>query len=770
MKNRALPVFLFCLIIVFQTGLLRAQDSERPKIGVVLSGGGAKGVAHIGVLKAMEKAGIYPDYITGTSMGSIVGGLYAIGYSADQIDSIARAIDWSRLLSNNIPFNQVAYEEKPYYGRYFIEFPFRNGKFNLPRGVIEGQELNLQLSNMTRPVHHIEDFSDFPIPFACLGANVATGYADVFDSGVLPEALRASMAIPTFFTPVEIDSNLYIDGGIVRNFPVQEVIDMGADIVIGVSVSAGLDPLEKMGSMVAILSQAAFFASAHDTDEQVKLVDLMVVPDLQGYSTGSFGNIPEIIELGNNTGEAFYPLFQKLADSLAVYGRMSPPERPVIPATYSFQHIKISGNRFVPDELIQGKLRVEPNKEFSIKELEKRINLLYGTLYFDKIIYTIDPITSTLYIDVVESPRASIRLAVHYDTDNQVGLNVNLTLRNYLFPSSRLIAEVDAAINPRASLSYFKYLGKKQNMAVVLGATYIAADVPGYWDENSNGGTGTNNINSVLRNSVINPFIRLQATNKTNATFGLTLEYLNHRIKPDVLDSLDIDGVTLAFHNLNTRDVAATAFYKLNTMNKPFFPNKGIRLGFSFEYLFDRRLNVEFRSLDLGTLRDDYDLKNHYFISFDLNGAARLNNKLSLLYGAVVRMGNGSDGVEWFPYETFIGGKRPIGWSVMPYQATPAKRFSNLNFSALSLALQWEIINNLYLTPQVDYLESRYPMEWFVPTIHVEPFGAYDRRLGFSAKLSFDSIVGPLEIGIGKDQYIKGVHGFFGFGYYFKER
>lgn len=145
--NFILLVFLLFWVLANDT---QAQDT-RPRIGLVLSGGGAKGMAHIGVIAAMEKAGIYPDYITGTSMGSIIGGLYAIGYSADDIDSIARQMDWSRLLSNEIPLNKVAFEEKSYYGRYIIEFPFRNKKLSLPRGLIEGQELTIQMSNMTRP-------------------------------------------------------------------------------------------------------------------------------------------------------------------------------------------------------------------------------------------------------------------------------------------------------------------------------------------------------------------------------------------------------------------------------------------------------------------------------------------------------------------------------------------------------------------------------------------------------------------------------------------
>ncbi len=769
-KYRLLVVSLLLGLILGCNSLTWAQNSERPKIGLVLSGGGAKGLAHIGVLKSLEEAGIYPDYITGTSMGSIVGGLYAIGYSADQIDSIARKIDWSLLLSNEIPLNKVAYEEKFYYGRYLIEFPFKNKRLGLPIGLIEGQELTLQMSNMTRPAHQIDDFNEFPIPFACMGADIVTGYPRVFNSGLLPETLRASMSIPTFFTPMEIDSNIYVDGGLLKNFPVQEVIDMGADIVIGVSVSSGLEPREKLNSMTAILSQAAFITSALDTEEQMELVDILVVPDLKGNSTASFGAAEEILDLGYEAGKANFDRFKRLADSLASFGPMMPPRRPKLPEVYSFEHINIIGNEIVPAELIQGKLRIEPRKPFTIKELEERISLLYGTLYFTKIVYSINPLTSTLTIKVNESPRGSLRTAIHYDNDNKAGININLTLRNILFPSSRFIMEYDLAQNPSAFLSYFKYLGQQQNLAVVLQGNWRNTELPSYWNENPNEDNPNNSgVAGVMSNSSFNPSISFQATSKTNSTFGVSFQYLNHNLKPLVLDSLSFSGTNFAFTQMNTKDWGGVLFYRLNTLNKPFFPSNGLILNISFDYLFSRDFYLRFDNKDLGKLEETITLNNEYFGLLDLYYAHSLIDKLTLLARAKLRMGSGNGGVEWYPYETQIGGSRPMGWAVHTYSSTPSNRFSNLNYSALSLGLQWETIKSLYLTVFADYLESEYPMKWIGDGIAISDIGAYPRRIGFNAKLSYNSIVGPLEIGIGKDQYLKGAHVFFGFGYYIRE-
>src|SRR5580658_10290824 len=214
--------YLITAILTVLTAAVAAQQppGARPKIGLVLSGGGAKGLAHIGILKAIDSAGLKVDYITGTSMGSIIGGLYAIGYSADSIEKIARNIDWDLLLSNQSSMRSVIMDEKDEYGRYDIELPWVNHWFRFSTGVIEGQELWLKFSELFRPVYNIKDFSKFSIPFKCVATDVSTGDPVVMDRGEIVSALRASMAIPGVFTAVEYDGHKMVDGGVVRNFPV----------------------------------------------------------------------------------------------------------------------------------------------------------------------------------------------------------------------------------------------------------------------------------------------------------------------------------------------------------------------------------------------------------------------------------------------------------------------------------------------------------------------------------------------------------------------
>src|ERR1700744_786310 len=230
--------FFACCILLLSTGQAGAQTPEagqqavgpRPKIGLVLSGGGAKGLADIGILKAIDSAGLKVDYITGTSMGSILGALYAIGYSADSIERITRGIDWDLLLSNQSSMRSMIMQEKDEYGKYVVELPWVNHWFRLATGVIEGQELWLKFSELFRPVYKIKDFSKFSIPFKCIATDVSTGETVGMDTGEIVSALRASMAIPGIFTAVDYGGKRLGGGGVGQNFPFQGVSGMGGGI------------------------------------------------------------------------------------------------------------------------------------------------------------------------------------------------------------------------------------------------------------------------------------------------------------------------------------------------------------------------------------------------------------------------------------------------------------------------------------------------------------------------------------------------------------
>ena len=208
------------LFILCSLGLFAQDKGKRPSIGITLSGGGAKGLAHVGILKAIDSAGLKIDYVTGTSMGSIIGALYASGYSGDSIEKIGRDMDWDMLLSNSSSLRSFSMQEKEDYSKYAVELPWVDKTLRLPSGVLESQELWLRFNELFFPVHQIKDFSKFPRSFQCIATDVATGDIVVLDSGEIVQAARASMAIPSIFTAVNYKNRKLVDGGIVRNFPV----------------------------------------------------------------------------------------------------------------------------------------------------------------------------------------------------------------------------------------------------------------------------------------------------------------------------------------------------------------------------------------------------------------------------------------------------------------------------------------------------------------------------------------------------------------------
>lgn len=294
---------LFCLLI-----LQTLTAFPRQRVGIVLSGGGAKGMAHIGALKVIEEAGIPIDIIVGTSMGSIIGGLYSIGYTTEQLDSIVMSQDWSVLLSDKAYRKQLDFQEKEQHSRYILSVPF----FEKPQdlisgGVIKGRNIGQMLWQLTEGYHDSLDFKKFPIPFACVSQDLITGDEIVFNSGILPIAIRSSMSIPGVFAPISMNGKLLIDGGLVNNYPVDVARKMGADIIIGVDVQDPMKTAKEMqGSILAQLNQLIDLQGKDRWQQNKELSDVYIKVNVKGYNTASFTTvaIDSLIDRGEQAARA----------------------------------------------------------------------------------------------------------------------------------------------------------------------------------------------------------------------------------------------------------------------------------------------------------------------------------------------------------------------------------------------------------------------------------------------------------------------------------
>jgi NTE family protein len=381
MKTTALRRIAATLLLLSAVGAIaRAQappppggpPPRRPKIGLALGGGGARGAAHIGVLKVLEEMRIPIDYIAGTSMGSVVGGLYCVGYSPDRLDQIITKIEWANLFVDTAPRKDIAFRQKQndYFVPPGVTLGFKHG-IALPSGLIAGRKLGFLLNTLTLPAVGVENFEDLSIPIRAVAADARTGQPVQLTHGSLSRAIRASMSIPVVFTPVRIDDHLLIDGGEAENLPVQTVRAMGADYVIAVDVASSSEiPAEAPSSVAEILGRLIDLPLLRNTEESRKLADLVITPDLKGFSSGDFPKAGEIIPKGEIAARAD-------GDKLS---RLSVPQDEY--DAWRRTH------RVVPDEKppMLDDVVVDPIANFDIQRIERVIATTAGLPFNDHVL------------------------------------------------------------------------------------------------------------------------------------------------------------------------------------------------------------------------------------------------------------------------------------------------------------------------------------------------------------------------------------------------
>lgn len=429
------------LLLVCISGLLSAQRDDF-KIGLVLSGGGALGYAHIGALQVLEEAGIRPDYIGGTSMGSIVGGLYAAGYPADSLEKMLRSTPIESILADDIGRNNQRIYDKIYNEHYLIGLSLKNFSPQLPTGLSDGQRLRDLFSHWTAHVHGIDDFSRLPIPFLCVGTDIVTGEAVLLEEGNLADALRASAALPGALTPHTIGEHTLTDGGVSNNYPAEEIKNKGMDYVIGITVDQGPRAADEVNSLDKLLLQIAFFQATQRNVEQYAVTDLDIDPDLSGYSQMSFKAVDALLEAGREAARKQLPLLEELA-AKQHHRTTTAPEVATIPEYLNATVVEISGN----DELSRRQLlgyfdRKLPGRISWVDFREHLVDLL-ATGRYRNVTYDWAPIPGTdnevkLTLRFEQSPDfgQQLRLGLHYDRVYRANILVGLTMNDLFIDNS----------------------------------------------------------------------------------------------------------------------------------------------------------------------------------------------------------------------------------------------------------------------------------------------------------------------------------------------
>lgn len=450
MKKTKLLIFTLTLIFLMRPG----WPEERPKIGLVLSGGGAKGLAHIPVLKQLDELSIPVDYIAGTSAGGIIGALYALGYSGSEIERVTAAVDWEDILSDRPPRSLLPFFEREIDGRYQLEFFFKKGVPAAPRGLVYGQKVSLFFSELTFPVDGEIDFDVLPIPFRCVAVDLITGKEVVLGKGSLAKAMRATMAIPTIFTPVEWEDQLLVDGGLLNNLPVDVVKEMGADIVIAVDLGGPLSGRDELGSADKILSQALRIVEIEQKKKNAELADILIVPDMKGLSSSDYffpDKMAKIMEKGKEAAAKSLPLLAALKKKYGL--ERSPEARKKFPHSerqkkFILERIIISGNDKLAASFISSGFGLKRGDPVDAAAISRQVLKLYALGYFENIqssVFSAGQDRIELRLDVREFPRAKLKMGLGYDNFRKLVMTTGLYLNNLPLPGLRVESELDVA-------------------------------------------------------------------------------------------------------------------------------------------------------------------------------------------------------------------------------------------------------------------------------------------------------------------------------------
>ena len=457
------------------------KDFQDLKVGLVLSGGGAKGLAHIGVLKVLEQQGIRVDYIGGASMGAIIGGLYASGYSARQLEDYFTNVNFKELIQDEVSRASKTFYERDQDERYLLRLPFNHFKVSLPKGLSKGQNIFNAFSKFTAHVNHIHDFSKLPIPFLCSVTDVGKGESVILEKGYLPQAVLASGSLPSLFRPVEINGNLYSDGGIMNNFPVEQVKDKGMDVIIGVDVQDDLMEQDKITSITALMQQISNLGTIEEMRNKKHLPNIYIKPDITDFTLLSFDRVKEIILEGEKAAKLYIQELKNLSKKQQIKSTNLPV---VTRDSLTVNSMFISGNKHYTRSYIAGKLKLKIPSRISYERFNEGINNLSSTGNFEHINYKIESFTDdhqVLLLDVIENPvRNLLKLGFHYDPKLKTSLLVNFTTKNTLVNNGVFSFDVILGDNFRYNIEYYIDKGYSWSFGIKHYYNYFSREVSSY--------------------------------------------------------------------------------------------------------------------------------------------------------------------------------------------------------------------------------------------------------------------------------------------------
>ncbi len=716
--------YIFSLLLLIFSFLYKGQQKaitfvQNPKVGLSLSGGGAKGFAHIGVIKVLDSLGVNIDYVAGTSMGAIIGGLYASGYSGKEMEKILDQTDVGVILQNDKQRSEESFFNKSNQ-KYFINFPIKNGKIKLPSSLSNGQKTIYFLNEIFKDVRHFKDFSKLPIPFMCIATNLETGKEKVFEEGELTDAIMASAAFPSLLDAVKINDSLYIDGGVSINYPSELLKKKGIDIVIGINLDQGLEKAKNLDNFIKILGQIINYGIEKNYREQEKFTDIDIKPNLKGKGITSFDDKKAIIDSGFSKTLEYIQLLNQLPKTSFVKIKQQYNRNPILENVYKIDRIEVDGANRFDISYIKGKMGLKTPSIISYGQISKMIDKLYSSDNYQLIRYEIKQVEedNILLLSVEENKVYNFfKVGLHYDKVFSNGLLLNYSSRKFLFHNSNLSLDVVVGNKPRYFFNYFIDNG------------YI----PGFGINSS--GYSFEFLNKKNKNlkeewKIFRNEVYLESVLNEVVAFGGGLSY-------DYIEKNDFNIAIIKNKYFNPY-----FFIKSDTQDNISFPTKGI--------LF----NAEAKFYNFYAAKDaerGFQVKANFHINYALNKRLTLqsNNFAGITVDKVAdtyqyRLGG-------FQKQNILNFYRYLGEEIG--QITSNNVFSSHN------ALQIRILKNYYLIPNIQIMST------FDEFIDFGVFKFNYKTIGLSA--AYNSPVGEIKVNYSKSLGLqKGIFNFT-FGYWF---
>ena len=740
MKKVYLLIATLLVSLVAQAQTNTTIQPPRLKVGVVLGGGGAKGASHIGVLKYIEEMGIPVDYVAGTSMGSIIGGFYALGYTPDELTELISSMNWSEYIGNKIDRSMMSEEMRQRNSTLMLQVPFSteslfdrdpNTKFisQLPSAYVNNSSLVNLFNDLCVGYQEEMDFNDLPIPFACVATDMITGKEVVLRRGSVPTAMRASMAIPGVFSPVTIDDKVLVDGGLVNNFPADVLRDMGADIIIGIEVTSTKDvTINDLKSLPQVFLRLVTNSTSAKRAENRELCDVHIIPDISGYGMLSF--TPEAIDtlVGRGYKKASEFHDQLLSVKKAVDASAGHPVSKTLRAPHAKNLDKesvlirsITFNNVSPREgkwLIR-KGRLKTDKAYSEADIENAVKIYRGTGCFDEITYQIkesdsihqsNRLSDAYDLNVYMKPAMPhvFGLGVRYDTEEGAALLLNVGLNEKRFNGSKLNLTAKLSYSPRINLTY----------------TYSRAALANF------------NLAYDYRNEHFSMVFDKKRS--------MNLRYYQHKVSGyvsqfhllNVSTNVGLSYISTRFDLFTLDEEFDTIFFSPNRMLTPFVDIKYDNLDDAYfaKHGIKARLSGRY-NIDTKNFKDKYPALSLAFQSYLTPG----NGKFTFIpqvYGYYV-----------FGYPEYFNLYGVFGGQIegrhfeqqMPFVGYASVESGSDVLSVLRCDLRYNFYKNYYLTAMYNHLINSYwgepASEWF-----------NNSAQGAGLQFSYNSLLGPISL------------------------